>query len=360
MNLNDLLLALSSDGKAGPQGEKGDLGPAGSSCSVVKVSDTATITCEDGTSATVSDGAQGPKGDTGEQGSAGEGQAVNLIINPILFPGLAAQDFAALFPDSVNNTARLVIDGKCDGEVIVINGPAIETQIVEGFGTDGKPLDVAGLSQELPFVFEVNPASTPSGPDTPCSDAELRSWFDSFSTLEDKRDMFLIVTGSTGSEVFRFKFFNFAPDNYTDGVVGTRFTFVQSAQPDHTEDIERDPAATSLSVSYNPAADKFVEIEGLGITAPLVVEQSARSLTLELSFGDGSLWSWVRETIKKGGSDVKRSLSLISKDETGSVELERTNYYGCIVKKYEQFKGFRQVEQIAERVILSCDFSEAA
>lgn len=72
-------------GLQGVPGMPGTNGEDGSSCSVAKLGDTATISCEDGTEATVSDGAQGAKGDTGATGPQGpEGLGINLYTVQVI------------------------------------------------------------------------------------------------------------------------------------------------------------------------------------------------------------------------------------------------------------------------------------
>jgi hypothetical protein len=75
-------------GAVGPQGEPGPAGADGSSCSVSQGDGSATVTCEDGSEATVHDGADGTPGDTGPQGPPGvlgfytvEGDSVTLGTN---------------------------------------------------------------------------------------------------------------------------------------------------------------------------------------------------------------------------------------------------------------------------------------
>ena len=66
------LFVLSALACAGPAGDPGANGEDGSSCSVSANTDgTRTITCEDGTTATVSDGAPGEVGETGATGETG-------------------------------------------------------------------------------------------------------------------------------------------------------------------------------------------------------------------------------------------------------------------------------------------------
>ena len=49
-------------GKVGPQGPRGDSGPAGGNCTVTRNAGEAIITCPDGTTTTISDGTDGTNG----------------------------------------------------------------------------------------------------------------------------------------------------------------------------------------------------------------------------------------------------------------------------------------------------------
>ncbi len=124
------------------------------------------------------------------------------------------------------NTALLEIEGECVTSAVIINGPGVEIQVVEGFDALGRHNDVSGLAVELPFVFEI-PASDA------CA-ASVQLYFDQY--LADPANIFprslsLIVADSGGNETMRWNFFEFAPESYAPGLEGIRFTMYQRLDP---------------------------------------------------------------------------------------------------------------------------------
>ena len=354
--------SVGPEGPQGDQGEKGDQGAPG-------------LPGEPGSRGDQGDpgpkgeqglpGAPGEKGDQGEQGPEGEGRTINLTIDSTQFPGIVAEDFEALFPDTVLNTVLLHVPGVCREPVVVINGPAMEIQVVEGFTGDGKHDDASGLSRELPFVFEALPLdAVPTGDGC---DQALKDYFNTYFPYE-LPVMSLIVTDIAGNESIYWNLFEFKPHEYRAGLAGTRFTFVQSQDPIGTDTpprslaIQREPEIFGAAQSYNPVTDKLVEISGLGDTLyPAVVDQTDRRLTLVYNFAEGDgVWRWVKD-IAEDGTTVhgKSDVSVITLDENMG-EIARRNFYGCFPQKYEQFAGFVQDIQTKERLTLHCDFSEDA
>jgi len=295
-------------------------------------------------------GPPGPQGPQGPIGPEGQGQTINLTIDPTQFPGIEAQDFNALFPDAVLNMATLEMsDLGTSCKVIVINGPATEIQVVEGYGGTGNHFDHSGLSQELPFVIEIPPSAD-------CHD-ELLLYFDSY--VDYPSAISLIVKNSENAESFRWNFSDFEPAGYTAGLEGTRFNFTQKNIPDNTNHIAKNPEYGSNVYSNNPLTDKLLEVSGRPSVFPAVIEEAERSLILVYDYVEGNdVWVWMKEVVEYGtttSSLLKNDVSVVTLDGDGG-EISRDYYYGCFPKKYEQYTGFTQDIQTKARVILNCDY----
>jgi hypothetical protein len=351
------------EGLQGPPGPPGPQGPPGEIGEVTVPVQVEVVGIE---------GPEGPEGPPGPPGPEGPGRTINLTIDPAQFPGITAQDFDALFSDASLNSADIEVSGWCNGRVVVINGPAIEIQVVEGSDDLGRPDDHSGLALELPFVIEVLAGDG--------CDGLLQSYFDQYAADPGNtqlRDMSLIVRymgAGSADEAFRWGLYGFKPDGYTTGDVGTRFTFVQSRDPigsttpPRVVGLHRTPESFTSNDSCNPATDKEVEISGISPGSvglyPAVIEQTDRTLTLVYDYVEGGgLWQWVEMIAEDGTSSAtghgKRDASVVTLDEN-MVPISRKNYYRCFPKKYEQFTGFAQDIQTKERVILNCDWSEDA
>jgi hypothetical protein len=274
-----------------------------------------------------------------------------LTIDPLQFPGLAAQDFGALFPDTVLNTTRLEISGACTGDVVVINGPAAEIQVLEAFDAHGRHDDQSGLSMELPLVIE-----TIDGAAGNCTQELLTEYFDTSALNHDVRALALVIRDSSGVPRIRWEISDFIPVSYLNGVQGRRFTFENSAAPNNATEIERDPITKPFATSFNPDTDFLIDVSGLGTFAAPVSVSSGRILTIELNWPEGSLWAWVVDAIQQGTSSAgKRDVALMTLNDA-AIPIERVTYHDCFPKKFEQFAGFVQDIQLKERVILNCDY----
>ena len=79
-----LVLVSCARGPRGFDGRPGPKGDAGSSCLVTQGEDSATITCSDGSSATVTNGEDGSNGLDGLLGATGESCTVEQVENGAL------------------------------------------------------------------------------------------------------------------------------------------------------------------------------------------------------------------------------------------------------------------------------------
>jgi hypothetical protein len=295
-------------------------------------------------------GPQGPQGERGPAGADGTGRTINLTIDATQFPGIVAQNFTALFPDALVNTTRLSINGLgWDCRVVVVNGPAVEIQVVQ-LASDRFE---SGFNQELPLVVELLP---PAAGDSANCESEIEQWRDRFSAgLDFPRGITLVVRDQNGSYAFSWLLSAYVPSSITDGVEGRRVTFVHAGPPDITADVERAGPWGTESL-YFPPTDRRVEIAGVLAGAfPAAVAETPTGLTLEYGFAEGGqIWDWVRNTMN-GGSVLHRSnLSVVVVDAALN-PISRMNYSQCFPKRYEHFIGFGQALQAKERVFLQCN-----
>ena len=267
------------------------------------------------------------------------------------------------------------MSGICFGDVIVVNGPAYEVQVVPGFDPTGNPNDQSGLVQELPIIFDVEP-------NTPCYTA-LQEYVDNYAiTNQGGPNYFSLIIqqgsggGGTSSilESFRWDFEHFVPDStyatMFDNIL--RFTFNQSKNPIGSETPRRSMnliltgRANVVDDSYNPMTDKKVEINSVSGTYvghfPAIEQQTEQDLTLVYDFNEaGGLFNeWVRFSVIDGTtsfSNSKRDLNVITFVPDSTVEDSRKTYYGCFPMKYEMFQGFSLDTTIKERVFVHCDSS---
>ena len=349
-NTDQYDLTIGATGAQGPQGEpgpqgvpgpKGDTGAPGATGATGAPGPAGTP----GTpGAPGSPGAPGPQGPPGPEGT---GRTINLTIDAAQFPGIVAQNFTALFPDALLNTTRMEIDGVLGiCRVVVINGPAMEIQVLQLAAENFE----SGLSQELPLVFEV--LAQPGFQDcTP----QIQGWLDAVvAGVDGERSLSLTVPDQGGNEQFRWNIFRYVPSASAPGLEGRRFTLVRAGVPDTRSELERgDWRAES---HYLPPLDTRVEIEGVftGLY-PAVIAQTPNSVTLEYGFLEGgSLWRWVEDTVRIGSLGMARNVSVLTLDGALN-EISRMNYFGCFPRKYEHFTGFAQSLFAKERVILQCD-----
>lgn len=337
-------------GGTGPQGPQGDPGPKGDPGAPGQTGPAGATGPQGVPGPQGAPGPQGPQGERGPAGADGTGRTINLTIDATQFPGITAQDFTALFPDVLVNTTRLSINGLgWDCPVVVVNGPAVEIQVVQ-LASDRFE---SGFNQELPIVLELLP---PAAGDSANCESEIAQWRDRFSAgLDPSRSISLSVPNQSGSIAFRWQLSAYVPSTITDGVEGRRVTFVHAGPPDITADVERH-GSWGTETLYFPPGDRRVEIAGANAGAfPAVVTETPNGLTLEYGFLEGGqIWDWVRNTMN-GGSELHRSnLSVVVVDAALN-EISRMNYSQCFPKRYEHFTGFGQALQAKERLFLQCN-----
>jgi hypothetical protein len=339
-------------GLPGPQGEQGTQGQA----------------CWDINTDNIRDAAEDINQDGGvDVYDCNVGQILNLTVDVTELQGLVVEDFTPLFSDAERNMALLEIEGVCRERVVIINGPAFEIAVIPGFDGQGRSNDNSGLTQELPLVFEAFPDAVPPNP---CVDG-VRAWMQLNQQLEAAgedaalRAMSLIITDITLNERVRFNLFDYKPTNEAPGFDGRiRFTLSLGRQDDTNLQIEDAGSNFGFETSRNLATDTRIEISGVVTGSyPAVIEANETTGRLELVFDSveaRNVFSWIEEISELGTSNFgKRDISLITED-VGGTEISRHNYYGCFPMRWEMFDGFRQDITLKQRLIVECDFSEAA
>jgi hypothetical protein len=343
-NTDQFDLTVGGVGPQGPQGEPGPKGDPGAPGAPGQPGQ-AGATGPQGVP-----GPQGPQGERGPAGADGTGRTINLTIDATQFPGIVAQDFTALFPHALVNTTRMFMNGiAVDCRVVVVNGPAVEIQVVQ-LASDRFE---SGFNQELPLVVEVLPPA--AGESANCA-TEIEQWRDRFNAgLDTPRGIGLFVPDQSGREQFRWMLSRYVPSSITDGVEGRRVTFVHAGPPDITADMERSAPWGTESL-YFPPSDRRVEIAGIVAGAfPTAVAETPTGLTLEYGFAEGGqVWDWVRNTMNAGSVIHRSNLSVVVVDAVLN-EISRMNYSQCFPKRYEHFTGFGQALQAKERVFLQCN-----
>jgi hypothetical protein len=269
--------------------------------------------------------------------------------------GLLGQGFSLFFPDLLNNSVFLEIQGIVVPEdVIIITGPGVDVEVIEGFDPTGKPRDVPGVGAEHPFVFE-------SGNEEGVTNLKL--FFDNFIP-GDRRAMSLIIPYANGDEFNRFNLFEYEPDFYEPAIDGrTRFHFRPFEPPDNVMRWEIGGFGDMFQDvgSFNPAIDKMVEISGVtqGPFFPEVVhDEENRTLTFTFTYNEGGgLIEWIRQTVINGELIGLKSLSVI--EWTGEVETGRTNYFETFPIRFEM-TGYARNTKLIGTVVVKYAWSEVA
>jgi hypothetical protein len=275
------------------------------------------------------------------------------------------QDYSVLFPDVIDNSTIIEIDGipiQNSENIVVIAGPGIEIERIPGFDATG-PKDSWGPSLEYPFIFEYK------GP----AEAELQDWLDDFATIGLRRNLAVPIRLLDGQRIGSWTFFDWGLTKIEPGSDGRkRYTLQAARQPDAELQFERDCCNSGFSpgafASRNPATDdQWVEIDGVTGAFP-AIEIDADNRTMTLTFdtqveGEG-IYDWVKDVATFRFQTADKSMSIVEVDPNivggvgGLKEISRMNYFNLIPIKYEQFTGFGQYEKLKERITISYDYSQ--
>jgi hypothetical protein len=261
--------------------------------------------------------------------------------------GLLGQGFTLLFPDIMYNRATLEMDGiHSPDPVVVLVGPGVDIDRVEGFNSSGMPSDNPGFAMEHPFVFEMGEPYA----------VEMKNYFDTYLANPKNtilRNFSLIIRNLGAEEVMRWNFASFTPQNYAPGLDGrTRFTLAVNPAPDRTLQWQMAGPDFGADGSYNPATDRLLEIDGImPVYSQVKVDTANRTLTFTHSIDEGrGLYGWVRSVVQ--GLNYKRNISVVQFDEDRQ-EIGRDNYHDCFPIRYEVLEGFALDTKLTVRIILA-------
>jgi hypothetical protein len=267
--------------------------------------------------------------------------------------GLLGGGYTILFPDVLYNQVQLWIkwtSGSYDwlGPGVVVVGPGVDIDRIEGFDPQGKPADNPGFAMEHPFVFEAN--DTMAGP--------MKTYIDAHPG-EGPVTCTLRIPELSGDTYLYMNLSGTVCTEYKPGTDGrTRFTFAVMAQPDNLLTLslvgpDLQAGDFGSAGAYNPATDMKVLIDGIAgqFYPEVVVDANNRTLTFTYSSREGAgIYGWVKSVVE--GTNVQRALIVIRLDAEGA-EVERDNYSGCFPLRYEILDGFGLDTALRARVVLS-------
>jgi len=346
--------SVGPQGQPGPQGPQGEQGPPGPPGDPAQLGE-GTVTTNNIADDAVSEGKIADGAITTRKLSA------DFRLDVSLLTGQLGQGFSNLFPDVIDNTATLEIEGLCGDpiEAVISAGPGLAIQRIPGYLGDGRPSESPGPNVEFPFIFE-----------TAACEADFQNWHDELVEYgggisgPTPRSLSIIVRDLAGDERFRWNLLEFVPTLIEPGVDGRkRYTLepeLRNRAADNRVFIQRYPLIFPTEPSLNPETDTLrVEIEGVTQGGDPVVEVDLEVRTITLTFDyieGGGIWDWVQSTAQ--GLVANRAMSLIQMED--GFEVRRTNYFECFPIQYQQFTGFGQIEKAKERVVIAFGFSEEA
>lgn len=231
------------------------------------------------------------------------------------------QDYSVLFPDVIDNSTVVEIDGiqiQSSEEIVVIAGPGIEIERIPGFDATG-PNDSWGPSLEFPFIFEYK------GP----SEAELQDWLNDFASIGLRKNLAVPIRLLDGQVIGRWLFFDWGLTKIEPGSDGRKRYTLQAARPPDAElQFERDCCFSGFSpgrsASRNPATDdQYVEINGVEQGGFPAIEIDTDSRTITLTFdtkveGDG-IYEWVKDVATFRLQSNDKAMSIIGSIRTSPV-----------------------------------------
>ncbi len=272
-----------------------------------------------------------------------------------------------------DNLALFEIEGIDPGPyngIYIISGPGYEIERIPGY-SDGKPFDTPGVAWALPFVFETVSNVYKNNLMSLQHDVDNEPDLGNIS----RRNAALIIKDNT-LECGRFNLYEQLPDFYTDGFEGrTRFHFnTQPMQSDHSwvpypgnlsfldfwsvYAYPSGPNRFPSQLIYNPATDRYIEIEGVEhIWVKFDDDETNRLITIEFVFREGGrLYEWFVETVKVGWTKRNMSLVDLANPPSTTNEISRTHYYGVFPVKFQCLVGHGTYEKATYRMVISYDF----
>jgi hypothetical protein len=267
------------------------------------------------------------------------------------------------YGDLENDFVELEIPGVYGGagtrNVVMVQGPGVVIDRIEGFDGMGRPEDSPGFSTDIPMIFE---HVVPTVGGDPGTAALAQAWAEQQAGTFSPRSASVILRDLGGTEVARWNVFEIAPVEYSVGTDGRDRYKWQSQIPSPTRAVFEfaggsfDPL---LADDFDVANDNPVEIEGIGTYYVQVSDDVvSRKLTLRMFYDESqNLYQWVDLT-RDGSSGYARSLSVLTVDPDTLAEVSRRNYFGTFPLSYRLVSGLALPEKTVIEIVLSYNFSE--
>jgi len=242
---------------------------------------------------------------------------------------------------------------------VIVHGPGLVFERVEGYGSAGTHNDQSGAASEMPIIFEYAGAS----------EAALQKWYDDAHNPQVRKtcSIDMIIKRSNNTESFRWNLYEMYPEKISSGSDGKKRYELRTTLKPKTPSNARDDTAYRLigtfgsDKSFNPNTDRYrVEISGVlaDVYPQVAIDEADRKITLTFDYVESqTVYVWARNCFR--GNEPKQDMSLISEQPPGSgTEVGRTNYFGVFPLRYQMISGFGQDIKTKQQLVLSYDLAE--
>ena len=270
--------------------------------------------------------------------------------------GLLGQNYTLVFPQILDNTATLEIEGiSITGDVVIVNGIGHETERISEYVDEWNGIiryrENPGFTMEYPLIFETTNETDMLA---------IKAWFDESTPVS--RNAAVVIKNLAGDETGRWNLLNYIPNGYESGTDGrTRFKMIHNGLPDNVNSCEYQNDF-GQEHSYNPETDTLVEIQGVDLgwacTPAVEINLTDRTVTLTFDYNEGyKIYDWVKRIIT--GIIDRKAFSIIqTTNGYPDTEIRRFNYYEAIPIIYEHIYGFGLNTKLKARVVIAYGFRE--